>query len=93
MHNIWKCTMLVILLACGITAQLSKLRRPNKGTISCCQSVSKMPITYGVTGYKQQKANGRCVDAIIFYTEKGEVCSHPEAHWVKKKMNEVPMIP
>ncbi|KAJ8357034.1 hypothetical protein SKAU_G00198280 [Synaphobranchus kaupii] len=93
MHHIWKCIILAMLLASGITAQRFNFRRPMKVTTICCKSVSKAHFTFKVTGYKQQNALGRCVDAIIFYTEKGKVCSNPEDHWVQMKMKEVPRIP
>ncbi|KAJ8274385.1 hypothetical protein COCON_G00090100 [Conger conger] len=90
MHNIWKCTFLVMLLACGTR---SSFRIPTKVTFTCCESVSPNRFSHTVTGYKQQIAQGPCVHAIIFETDKGQICSSPGARWVQKKMKEVPMIP
>ncbi|KAJ8270386.1 hypothetical protein GJAV_G00113840 [Gymnothorax javanicus] len=87
MNTILKCTMLVMLLACG---GLSTLRRPSKHTVTCCKEVSPQPITSSVTGYKRQNALDPCVQAIIFYTAKGPVCSSPGAPWVHRKMKGVP---
>ncbi|XP_036410659.1 C-C motif chemokine 8-like [Megalops cyprinoides] len=88
MQAFWKCVIIAALLVCGTMAQ--SFRRPTKVITSCCESVSKARITFKVTGYKWQNALDPCVEAVIFYTEKGQVCSDPTARWVDKKMEEVP---
>ncbi|KAJ8375892.1 hypothetical protein SKAU_G00064720 [Synaphobranchus kaupii] len=65
-------------------------RRPTKVTTHCCKSVSKQKIPFEIIGYKRQHALRPCVKAIIFHTKNnGNVCTHPLARWVPKKLKEL----
>uniref|UniRef100_A0A3B3Q541 Chemokine interleukin-8-like domain-containing protein n=1 Tax=Paramormyrops kingsleyae TaxID=1676925 RepID=A0A3B3Q541_9TELE len=61
-------------------------RRPSKVSTTCCKMVSSAPILFDIYGYERQNALGPCVEAIVFDTVKGKVCSNPKARWVIKKM-------
>ncbi|KAJ8384312.1 hypothetical protein AAFF_G00206690 [Aldrovandia affinis] len=92
MQNIWTFAILATLLVCGISAKESNFRRPTKVTTSCCELVSKARFSFNVTDYRRQNALGPCVEAVIFYTDGGQVCSDPRARWVQKKIKEMELI-
>uniref|UniRef100_A0A8C8ETF7 Chemokine interleukin-8-like domain-containing protein n=1 Tax=Oncorhynchus tshawytscha TaxID=74940 RepID=A0A8C8ETF7_ONCTS len=61
-------------------------RRPSKVTTNCCTSVSDTPIKSELQGYRIQNSMPPCVNAIIFYTVKGEkICSDPKTLWVDRR--------
>uniref|UniRef100_A0A8C7NHN6 Chemokine interleukin-8-like domain-containing protein n=1 Tax=Oncorhynchus mykiss TaxID=8022 RepID=A0A8C7NHN6_ONCMY len=61
-------------------------RRPSKVTTNCCTSVSDTPIKSELQGYRIQNSMPPCVNAIIFYTVKGEkICSDPKTPWVDRR--------
>ncbi|KAI1882743.1 hypothetical protein AGOR_G00238080 [Albula goreensis] len=90
MQYLWSVMVMAMLLVSSVAAQKSNFRRPTKVTTSCCESVSKSLIPYTVKEYKFQNALGPCVEAVIFYTDKGAVCSDPSARWVQRKIKELP---
>ncbi|XP_040921719.1 C-C motif chemokine 4 homolog isoform X2 [Toxotes jaculatrix] len=50
----------------------------------CCTKVSSADVSAQVTGQPHhQKAQGSCVEALIFSTPKGKVCVDPKAPWVQ----------
>ncbi|KAL0966375.1 hypothetical protein UPYG_G00294520 [Umbra pygmaea] len=51
---------------------------------NCCTEVSRQKITATIIGARVQKKNLPCVNAIIFETVDGEVCSHWKEDWVRK---------
>nr|XP_055059131.1 uncharacterized protein LOC129442857 isoform X2 [Misgurnus anguillicaudatus] len=55
----------------------------------CCTSVSTTEITSPITGFRLQKRNGSCVNAVIFYTDEGALCTHWKESWVKQKVQEL----
>ncbi|KAG7487431.1 hypothetical protein MATL_G00023390 [Megalops atlanticus] len=75
----------LVLIGC-MTSVSASYRRPTKITTECCKSVSRAKIPYEITAYKWQNALDPCVEAIIFYTNKGNICTNPEARWVKEKI-------
>ncbi|XP_066565071.1 C-C motif chemokine 21b [Amia ocellicauda] len=93
MHRSPKFSSFAIIMAfmtIGIAVVLAApYRRPTKITTDCCEKVSKARIPYAITGYKRQNPLKPCVDAVIFYTDKGQICSDPEARWVEKKIREL----
>ncbi|XP_066565073.1 eotaxin [Amia ocellicauda] len=82
-------TFTVICVVGYITVVSGNYRRPTKVTTRCCENVSKALIPYAITGYIRQNPLKPCVDAVIFYTEKGKICSDPEARWVQRKIKEL----
>ncbi|KTF78653.1 hypothetical protein cypCar_00024624 [Cyprinus carpio] len=60
--------------------------------IECCTTVSTKEITLPITGFKLQKREPPCVNAIIFFTAKGDYCSHWKESWVKQKVQELKTI-
>uniref|UniRef100_A0A4W5JAW7 Chemokine interleukin-8-like domain-containing protein n=1 Tax=Hucho hucho TaxID=62062 RepID=A0A4W5JAW7_9TELE len=61
-------------------------RWPSKVTTNCCTSVSDTPIKFDLQGYRIQNSMPPCVNAVIFYTVKGEkICSDPKTPWVDKR--------
>uniref|UniRef100_A0A674B2N9 Chemokine (C-C motif) ligand 34b, duplicate 4 n=1 Tax=Salmo trutta TaxID=8032 RepID=A0A674B2N9_SALTR len=61
-------------------------RRPSKVTTNCCTSVSDTPIKFDLQGYRIQNSMPPCVNAVIFYTVKGEkICSDPKTPWVDRR--------
>ncbi|XP_051538120.1 uncharacterized protein LOC127431631 isoform X2 [Myxocyprinus asiaticus] len=59
--------------------------------VSCCMQVLKarIPPEIKLTGFKRQYAFTPCVDAIIFYTEKQQFCSDPQADWITQRLEEL----
>ncbi|XP_072567581.1 C-C motif chemokine 8-like isoform X2 [Paramormyrops kingsleyae] len=78
----------LLMLAVSVTKQ-DDYRRPSKVSTTCCKMVSSAPILFDIYGYERQNALGPCVEAIVFDTVKGKVCSNPKARWVIKKMKEM----
>ncbi|XP_018596502.1 eotaxin-like isoform X1 [Scleropages formosus] len=78
----------LFLSLCSITKQ-EDYRRPTKIVTSCCKSVSSAVVNLDILSYEHQPALGPCVEAIVFQTNKGKVCSNPKARWVSKKIKEM----
>ncbi|XP_051538127.1 C-C motif chemokine 2-like [Myxocyprinus asiaticus] len=59
--------------------------------VSCCMQVLKarIPPEIKLTGFKRQYAFTPCVDAIVFYTEKQQFCSDPQADWITQRLEEL----
>ncbi|XP_026035922.1 eotaxin-like [Astatotilapia calliptera] len=77
---------LLLLSVCVCCHSSEGTRRRHPGRIPpCCPAVTKGNRTAEVVGetYREQAASGRCVKAIIFNTEYGQLCADPDAQWVK----------
>ncbi|KAG5850458.1 hypothetical protein ANANG_G00082660, partial [Anguilla anguilla] len=55
---------------------------------TCCTEVSRMEISGPIIGYRIQKWDPPCVRAVIFETERGEVCIHVKQAWVLRKIRQ-----
>ncbi|XP_067233702.1 eotaxin-like [Chanodichthys erythropterus] len=53
---------------------------------SCCTAVSTVEFTDPVIGVRRQNESLPCVKAVIFKTERGELCCDPRQPWVKEKV-------
>ncbi|KAM4606023.1 chemokine (C-C motif) ligand 34b, duplicate 4 [Polymixia lowei] len=64
-------------------------RSPTRRFTPCCVQVTtiKNPISDKVTEYRRQPASSPCVEAIVLYTDKGQVCSSPRSSWVLKNLH------
>ncbi|XP_048868319.1 eotaxin-like isoform X1 [Brienomyrus brachyistius] len=79
---------LLVIVAC-MAPEITGYRRPSKVSTTCCKMVSSAQILFEIYGYERQNALGPCVEAIVFDTVKGKVCSNPKARWVMRKMKEM----
>uniref|UniRef100_A0A0E9VZG7 Chemokine interleukin-8-like domain-containing protein n=1 Tax=Anguilla anguilla TaxID=7936 RepID=A0A0E9VZG7_ANGAN len=83
-----KLAVLVALFVIFGCVASDSLRRLDKVTTQCCQSVSsKIPkkIRDEIISFTHQNALDHCVHAIIFWTKNnGKVCTNPNARWVPK---------
>ncbi|KAK9953175.1 hypothetical protein ABG768_017193 [Culter alburnus] len=52
----------------------------------CCTAVSRVEFTDPIISVRMQNESLPCVKAIIFKTERGELCCDPRQPWVKKKV-------
>ncbi|XP_036410908.1 chemokine (C-C motif) ligand 34b, duplicate 4 isoform X2 [Megalops cyprinoides] len=86
MRSFWMLAVALTLLVCGITAQVKNYRRPTKVTTQCCKSVSRSKIPHEIRAYKRQNALHPCVEAIVFYTNMGNICTNPKAKWIAEKI-------
>uniref|UniRef100_A0A3Q2E5X1 Chemokine interleukin-8-like domain-containing protein n=2 Tax=Cyprinodon variegatus TaxID=28743 RepID=A0A3Q2E5X1_CYPVA len=59
---------------------------PGEKLATCCTKVTNTEIKEPILDFLIQKANGQCVNAVIFQTETGLYCSHIRAPWVKRKI-------
>ncbi|KAL4631064.1 eotaxin-like isoform X1 [Arapaima gigas] len=82
----------LLVFLCSLTKQ-EDYRRPTKITTTCCKSVSSGLIHTKITAYENQPAFDACVEAIVFHTDKGKICSNPKARWVERKIKGIPMFP
>ncbi|XP_007885532.2 eotaxin isoform X1 [Callorhinchus milii] len=81
---------LLVMVFAFITVVGGNYLRPSSVTTSCCRSVSSKKVPFTITHYRIQKALKPCIAAVIFYTkEKGAICAHPKAYWVRKKIREI----
>ncbi|XP_070302746.1 eotaxin-like [Salvelinus sp. IW2-2015] len=77
---------LLITMCVYLSSVSANYRRPSKVTTNCCTSVSDTAIKFDLQGYRIQNSMPPCVNAIIFYTVKGEkICSDPKSPWVDKR--------
>ncbi|XP_029482322.1 eotaxin-like [Oncorhynchus nerka] len=77
---------LLITMCVYLSSVSANYRRPSKVTTNCCTSVSDTPIKSELQGYRIQNSMPPCVNAIIFYTVKGEkICSDPKTLWVDRR--------
>ncbi|XP_062841966.1 C-C motif chemokine 19-like [Trichomycterus rosablanca] len=53
---------------------------------TCCTKVSRSMKNETITNYRFQKKDPPCVRAVIFYTERGQLCIDPSQPWVQKKI-------
>uniref|UniRef100_A0A668T2Q5 Chemokine interleukin-8-like domain-containing protein n=1 Tax=Oreochromis aureus TaxID=47969 RepID=A0A668T2Q5_OREAU len=62
----------VVLLAVTVSGSVEKLA-------TCCKIVTNKEITEPILGYLVQRANGPCVNAVIFQTQSGLFCINGRA--------------
>ncbi|XP_043926096.1 C-C motif chemokine 2-like [Protopterus annectens] len=69
----------------GFALSVLSLTNPGKRT-SCCRQVSKTFVKH-IVSYEYQPEQLPCVEAIIFFTESGNMyCSNPHVKWVQNKV-------
>ncbi|XP_008394658.1 putative protein TPRXL [Poecilia reticulata] len=79
--------MLKIALVAVVMAIVSA--NPGEKLFSCCKKVSKAEIKEPIIKFEVQRPNPPCVTAVIFTTQTGHYCSHPQAPWVFQKIQEL----
>ncbi|XP_036410907.1 chemokine (C-C motif) ligand 34b, duplicate 4 isoform X1 [Megalops cyprinoides] len=75
----------LVVIGC-VTSVSGSYRRPTKVTTQCCKSVSRSKIPHEIRAYKRQNALHPCVEAIVFYTNMGNICTNPKAKWIAEKI-------
>uniref|UniRef100_A0A3Q4GBJ7 Chemokine interleukin-8-like domain-containing protein n=1 Tax=Neolamprologus brichardi TaxID=32507 RepID=A0A3Q4GBJ7_NEOBR len=55
----------------------------------CCETVTSKKIIEPILGYRVQRKNPPCVNAVIFQTQSGLYCINGRAHWVHAKIAEL----
>ncbi|XP_059380146.1 C-C motif chemokine 4-like [Carassius carassius] len=53
---------------------------------SCCTKVSTAKVTDPIINFRLQRESLPCVRAVIFETERGDLCRDPRQPWVKEKV-------
>uniref|UniRef100_A0A3P9CU42 Chemokine interleukin-8-like domain-containing protein n=1 Tax=Maylandia zebra TaxID=106582 RepID=A0A3P9CU42_9CICH len=78
---------LKLLLVCFSSLVTAKSPPGPRSKRPCCVDVTDIDMSPEVVGetYREQAARGRCVKAIIFNTEYGQLCADPKAQWVKDR--------
>ncbi|KAM8850443.1 uncharacterized protein AB9W97_021618 [Spinachia spinachia] len=71
----------------AITASASEMK-----IIKCCTEVSIANPNATILGYRVQRKKPPCVQAVIFKTTEGEVCSHWREKWVFAKIKELEQL-
>uniref|UniRef100_A0A096M1B0 Chemokine interleukin-8-like domain-containing protein n=1 Tax=Poecilia formosa TaxID=48698 RepID=A0A096M1B0_POEFO len=79
--------MLKVALVAVIMAVVSA--NPGEKLFSCCKKVSTAEIKEPIIKFEVQRSNPPCVTAVIFTTQTGHYCSHPQAPWVFQKIQEL----
>ncbi|KAL2096978.1 hypothetical protein ACEWY4_006185 [Coilia grayii] len=83
-------TLLLPGLAVLLTTLCLSTALPVSGKMpSCCTKVSTDEITDPILSYRFQPQNLPCVNAFIFETAKGFICSAPRQKWVLRTVKEL----
>ncbi|KAK9953174.1 hypothetical protein ABG768_017192, partial [Culter alburnus] len=77
---------LAVVFIASVIWTITEEKGKENGLYSCCTAVSRVEFTDPVIGVRMQKESLPCVMAVIFETERGELCCDPRQPWVKEKV-------
>ncbi|XP_069562913.1 chemokine (C-C motif) ligand 34b, duplicate 4 [Brachyistius frenatus] len=80
--------LLLLLLSVCLCVFSHSARHAGRIKHPCCEAISAVNISKDVMGdlYIEYPAGKHCVKAVGFRTEKGWVCTDPNALWVQRRV-------